>query len=184
MSVHLKSSLLSQIPLGFDLKRSGENSFVIRHKRTGMGSMNAFLITWFVGWAAGCIFLSNQYLNGESISLWLILAFWIVAIITAGFLLLLFFSEKVFFIDAENLRIEKEMFGFKQSKTIPKGSINRLIQVKDGGGEEDSFPSWGLQLEAGKNVTLIFRQPYDKSIWLGEVLAAWALVEFKKIAER
>jgi hypothetical protein len=59
-----------------------------------------------------------------------------------------------------------------------RSSIRRIVQVKDGGEDDDSFPSWGLKVEGEKEVTLIYRQPYDKSHWLGGVLAKWAQVDF------
>ena len=65
--------------------------------------------------------------------------------------------------------------------------------MRDGGQGDDSFPSWGLEVEADTNTnpnidtdrktTLLYRQPYEKSRWLGQVVARWAEVEFVEAAK-
>jgi len=61
--------------------------------------------------------------------------------------------------------------------------VKRLVQVKDGGKHDDSSPSWGLRLEGDKKITLVYRQPYEVSRWLGHVLAKWADVEFSEMPQ-
>ena len=56
--------------------------------------------------------------------------------------------------------------------------IKTFIQIKDGGEGDDSFPSWGLEVEEKKKNSLISQQPYESSHWLGRFLARWAGVEF------
>lgn len=188
MPNHAKGDSRVPIPEGITLQQSGED-LVIRFERTGMGCLNGFLIFWLVCWTGGCIFLLLQYLaggvmdDGEAVPLWIVVAFWSAEIIMATYLVYVLFCEKVFRVGEQNLVIETNVLGYKRSRSIPKNAIKRLIQEKDGGEGDDSFPSWGLKIEADKKVTLVFRQPYEKSHWVGRVLAAWANVEFAKAPE-
>ena len=167
----------------------GQDAFIIRHTRTGMGCMNVFLIVLLVGWTVGCVSLLRQYLgggvmdDGDPIPLWFVLVFWGGDIGVACLLINLLFCKKSFRIDRENLIIQADVLGLKRCRSIPKNCITRLVQVKDGGEDEDSFPSWGLKVEGDKKATLIFRQPHEKSRWLGRILAEWADVEFAEVPE-
>lgn len=180
-------STRGNIPVGFDLERIDENVFIIHHKRTGMGCMNMFLIFWLAGWTVGCVFLLHQYLtmelmdSGDPIPLWFLMVFWGAEVLVAVLLTYLFFSRKSFRVDHEYLIVVKDFLGCRWSRPIPRTSIRRLVQVKDGGEGEDSFPSWGLQIEGERKTTLIYRQPHDKSRWLGQFLARWANVEFSEL---
>ena len=42
--------------------------------------------------------------------------------------------------------METDVLGFKQGANIRKGSIKRIVQVKDGGEGDDSFQSWVSKL--------------------------------------
>lgn len=77
---------------------------------------------------------------------------------------------------------------------MPRETVTHLIQIQDGGIGRDSFPNWGLKIKSassnkdvaskilslvyfGRNVryrSLLFRLPYEHSLWLGIVLARWA----------
>ena len=187
---HNKSSLRVEVPPSFSLEPCGRDAFIIRHTRTGMGCMNVFLLAWLAVWTVGCVFLLREYLgggvmeNGDPIPLWFVLVFWGAEIGVVGLLIYLFFCKKSFRIDQDNLIMETDVLGLKRRKSISKRSIRRLVQVKDGGEDEDSFPSWGLRVEGDKKTTLIFRQPHEESRWLGWVLAQWAGVEFAEVPEK
>lgn len=174
------------VPPGFVLIPSGPDTFVIHYKRTGMGCLNLFVVAWLVGWTFFCVLLLHQFLNGgtmengDSIPLWFVLIFWGVEIGVACLLAFLLFSKRIFRVDPFALAIETNVLGYRRYKEIPRDSIERFVQVKDGGEDDDSFPSWGLKVEGDEKVTLISRQPYEKSHWLGQFLAQWADVEFVK----
>ena len=164
--------------------RSGGDKFIIHHIRGGMRRMNVFLIAWLVGWGFACVDLLRQYLHGGKMDdggptpLWIVSAFWAGEVVVACFLTYLLFSRKTFRTDAAYLSVDTDVLGFRRRKTIPKKTIKRFVQVKDGGDGDDSFPSWGLKSEGDNKTTLLFRQPYEKSHWLGRVLAEWAQVDF------
>jgi len=79
----------------------------------------------------------------------------------------------------EIFTLRRKLFFFSLSRSIVAGSIQRIDQVKDGGGEEDSFPSWGLNLYAQAKMKLLAREPIDKSDWLGAELANYYNVEYE-----
>lgn len=169
------------VPPGFTLAAAGPDAIVIRHRRTGMGCLNAFLLAWLAFWTVGCIFLARQYLAPaacDPVPLWVVLFFWVFEIFAALFAVYLFFCRKFFRIDRDRLVVETRLLGLRWTRTLPRGAIRRFRQVQDGGLDEDSFPSWGLAAEAERSLTLLVRQPYDRSQWLGQTLARWAGVEY------
>lgn len=187
MTHHDTGETQGTIPEGFDLERQGKDVFIIRYKRTGMGCMNTFLFLWFAGWTVGSIFLLRQYFNGRVVEdgdpspLWFVMVFLAMGVFLAVWLTYLVFCRKSFRLDSENLIMETDVLGFKRRRLMPRTSIRRLVQVKDGGDGKDSFPSWGLRIEGEQKVTLIFRQPHEKSRWLGKILAQWAGVELSEV---
>jgi hypothetical protein len=172
------------IPAGFQLTTLGRDQWLIQHQRTGMGCLNAFLMAWLSGWTMACIAMVYLYFfetptNPEqTIPLGIVIIFCTADIVVWCFLIYSIFCKQTFQIDYYNLVITTEILALKWDKTIPKNSIRRVVQVQDGGRGRDSFPSWGLKIEGSKKASLIFRQPYEKSYWLGEFLANWAKVEF------
>jgi hypothetical protein len=174
------------MPPGFTMAPSAGEDFVIHHKRSGMGCMNAFYVCWLVVWSGLCVVVLQLYLHGASMKkppLLLVLMAWAFEAAGLWFTIYSLFSRKTYRTDATSLTVETVVLGFKRSKTIPKATIKRFIQVRDGGYRRggrtvDSFPSWGLEVDAGKNIRLLLKQPYEKSRWLGQALARWAQVEF------
>lgn len=168
-------------PRGFTLIPLDQGTCVIRHRRTGMGCMNAFLVVWLTGWVCFCVFLVRQFLDGNTmqVPLWGVLVFWGGAIVVFGLLLYVLFCRTSFRLDRDQLAVEVNILGLKWRQFIPKNSIKRFVQIKDGGdGYNDSFPSWALKVEAARKTTLLRRQPFEKSHWLGQFLARWAGVQF------
>ncbi|MEA5508355.1 hypothetical protein VB715_01115 [Crocosphaera sp. UHCC 0190] len=169
------------IPNGFTLIASGYYEFVIKYKRTGMGCMNAFLIVCLVLWLPFCLLILPFLLNLRA---WLFIVIplfmWGFAI---GFIYLIIYSlfcQKTFYFDDNNLTIETKILVLRWEQKVQKNFIKSVIQIQDGGEDEDSFPSWGLNVEANKQVSVIYRQPYEKSHWLGQIIAEWAKVDFIK----
>jgi hypothetical protein len=179
-----ENSALEPTPRGFTVIPLGKDALIIHHKRTGMGCMNIFTIVWLPVWGIWCVVLLQRYLNGgrlgnvDPIPLWLVLLVWVGELVVAYHFTYWLFCKQSFRIEAACLTMETDVLGFAQRANIPKGSIKRIVQVKDGGEGDDSFASWGLKVEGDRVTTLIYRQPYEKSHWLGRVLAKWAQVDF------
>ena len=158
--------------------------------------MNVFLVGWLIGWSMFLVFYLVQYLteggavegNGWT-SFWYFLFMCIAEVFVACVVAYSLFAGQSFRIEAAHLTMETDVLGFKRRATIARDSIKRIVQEKDGGDGDDSFPSWGLKLEVEKEVEkirgtkLIQRQPYEKSRWLGGVLAKWAGVDFIEAAK-
>jgi hypothetical protein len=182
--VHQSKNAREPMPAGFTVVPGDDDAVIIHHKRTSMRAMNIFLTVWLIGWSVFCVVLVVKFLNGasmddgEPVSLWKMLFFFLAEIVVACWLAYSLFCKQSFRIEAASLTVNTDVLGFKRTATIPRSSIRRIVQVKDGGEDDDSFPSWGLKVEGEKEVTLIYRQPYDKSHWLGGVLAKWAQVDF------
>ena len=150
------ADLLKQVPSDLSLESCGRDDFVIRHVRTGMGCLNAFAIVCLAGWMVGCVSLLRDYFRGGQmedggpIPIWFVLLFWGLEIAVAVLLLNVIFRKKTFPVKKGKLIIETDLLWFKWHKIILKGSIRKLVQVKDGGEDDDRFPSWGLRIE-GEN---------------------------------
>jgi hypothetical protein len=174
-------------PEGFTVEPLGRDDFIIHHKRTGMGCMKVFIGGFLAFWTFFCVMMLRNFTNrcptkqSDSADLLIAAGFWIAEIVVACLAMYLFFAKKTFRVDYNRLVMQTDVVGFKWSRTIDKHAIKQIVQIKDGGEDEDSFPSWGLKAVAEKDVKLIFRQPYEKSLWLGRVLAQWAGVEFVKV---
>jgi hypothetical protein len=176
------------VPKGFTIIPDKEKeSIYILHHRTGMYVMNGFLIIWLVFWTGGCVWLLRGYIQGltvegaERMPFLFLSFFWAAEIFVACWLIYCFFGKRLYILTPQELVVEVSVFRFRRVKVIPSVSIKLFRQVKDGGEDEDSFPSWGLTVEADKKTTLLYRQRYEKSHWLGQTLAAWAGVDFIEV---
>lgn len=162
-----------EMPDGFVQSSLGSDAIIIHHKRTGMGCMNIFLILFLVIWTWGCLTVVS---NAPGLFR---AFFWGCDLLVACTLTYMLFWRTTFRVDGQELTVLQGIWGVRMRKVFPKESILRLIQVKDGGQDfEDSFPSWGLRLQGERNATLLFRQPYDYSHWLGSILSERMGVEF------
>ena len=175
---------LSAPPNGFTILESTPDACIIHHQRRGMGCINTFLGIWLTIWTIAGIYLVYGFLcgrrtnEGNLSALWGIAIFWASDVAVACLLAYLLFCQKIFRMEADTLKIETTVLRAHWQQTVPRQSIRRLVQVKDGGNDDDSFSSWGLQMEAPRGLKILSRLPYDHSHWLGKVLANWAGVEF------
>src|SRR5258706_16370329 len=144
-----------------------------------MGCLNVFLAAFLVCFVVGVAvnFLSGReaiwkWIREERLLTWIIVA---CALVALGyffvFLLWNLFGRSGFRIASHALHVEKRLFFWRRVKTIHVSTMKSLEQIKDGGEGDDSFPSWGLRLVAERQFTLLFRQPIEKSDWLGLLLS-------------
>ncbi|MGK7921315.1 MAG: hypothetical protein AB4080_15040 [Trichodesmium sp.] len=60
-----------------------------------------------------------------------------------------------------------------------RSKIKSVQQVKTTGFKGNRFSSWGLLIEtAHQDYHLLSYQSYDKTRWLGKIIAAWAKVNY------
>jgi len=170
-----------------------------------MGCLNAFLGVWLSIWTVAVGGLIHGYFHGGKMDdgapmpLWFVMAFVIPWLFVALMLLYSKFARKTFRLTSDALHIETRLLGASWALMLPRDTITRVKQVKDGGEGDDSFPSWGLELKSaarierpmqrlsllnnfGRNVrfrSVLSRLPYDHSAWLGNIIAQWAGVELE-----
>lgn len=175
------------IPKGFKIISGDQYTATIHYKRTGMEAMHIFMVVWLSFWTMGCFALVSIFFlqfqgipvdNTEPIPFIVVLGFCTAEIIVASLLIYSLFAEKIYRLDYGDLTVRTKLFSWQWQQQIPKAAIAKVIQVQDGGRGRDSFPSWGLKLQGKPSIRLIFRQPYESSQWLGQVIASWAKVEY------
>ena len=79
----------------------------------------------------------------------------------------------------QRLTLRRTILFFSRTQNISADKIQKISQFKDGGGEEDSFPSWGLNLHTERKIKLLARETIDKSDWLGSELASYYDIKFE-----
>ena len=183
----MNAELLDHIPKGFTLEPGPGDTVVIRYRRTRMGCMaNVFPLSFLSIWGTICVMMLWGCLFGAStagriIVLFLIPPFWGGAILVAGFVLARNFARRTFRLDGDQLIHELRCPPFFcRRRLIPRESIQTLIQIRDADeDDEDISSSWGLRVEViGNPTSLMWNQSYEKSEWLGRVLAQWAEVPY------
>ena len=170
-------------PRGFQVGSSEAGDLQIRYRTTGMGCVAVFFAVWLSFWTVGCLaFTCVGIFKLDGIG-WLILLFmvpiWMIDVATFAFVAWYFRSITIVQFGPEELVIERSLLWIRRRRNFPRAELKEIKQVKDGGEGEDSFPSWGLALIAGTEVHVLWRQPIDKSDWLGPIIADWAGVEFE-----
>ncbi len=171
-------------PKGFKSRLLEDGSSAITHKRP-LGAMSIFLCVWLAFWTFACVILAlGKFGTPEKNPEILIIGipFFIAEIIVACLLSYMLFSKKSFVFEGRELREETNVFFLSWKKRFSRDLIERVVQIKDGGEGDDSFPSWGLKLflRDGSSKTLLYRLPYEQSQWLGGVIGRWSGVNFEE----
>jgi hypothetical protein len=173
-------ALIEDVPKGFSARAdAGRRTLHITYRRQGMGCMVLFLGVWLAGWTAGGAFALWEMLRNWEPFLLVWLCFWFVGEVAVGCFLawnLCGRTEMTF--EPSRLLVERVLFGWRRGWLAGQRQIAEIRQVKDGGEGDDSFPSWGLVVQADKKRIVLSRQEYEKSLWLGRVLSCWSGVAF------
>jgi hypothetical protein len=178
---------LSSPPKGFSVLSSHDSVLSISYRSSGMGSMARFLIIWLACWTFGCCILAYKSLfplsDYDIITLIMVLLFnaifWFFELFILVELLWHYRSLIIFTFYPDKLFINRKLFYILRQKVILKKDVLFVNQVKDGGKEEDDFPSWGLVVLTDTEVNLLSRQEYEKCSWLGTLVSEWADVDYK-----
>ncbi|NJN85242.1 MAG: hypothetical protein HC881_01545 [Leptolyngbyaceae cyanobacterium SL_7_1] len=189
----------NRIPAGFRIISETPDLW-IRYRSKGTGLIVAFMVPFvlmFIGFLLSGFFTLQEalqvglwqsirlltedgswslFLNLLSIG-WFFFCLWIFSIPT---LLMLWFIFGIteFRASQDSLVVVHRFLGFSSKKQILSHTIQSFVQIKDGGENMDSFPSWRLFVIANPKVWLLARQPIEKSDWLGRVLADFYRVQF------
>lgn len=178
-------SLLAAPPRGFEVVSATDDCVEISQRNTGMACLNVFLVVWIAGWTAGACGATWEYLTAtrKEVTIYLSLFMWVTDLLVAAFAGYVMFATRRYRLSSDSVELEIRCLGLTWKRSLEWSQIGVVRQVKDGGEQEDSFPSWGLRLESRKAMTLIYRQPYASSLWLGQLIALWSGKPFNRVRE-
>jgi hypothetical protein len=169
---------MTEAPKGFSIRSLDiGTSLDLTYKSHSMGVMIAFAL--FLSLSLGGAFLGFAFSSPTEFQDFAFTTWWTPIIFGIPFGLLYFiyfslfnlFGFTQFLADRNKLAIRKSLWFWSSSRTIECDASLHFEQLKDGGEGEDSFPSWGLRAVGAKKLTLLFRQPLEKSDWLGQLLS-------------
>lgn len=195
---------------GFDLSNSIAGDVVIRYRTTGMRGLGVFLAIFLAEWTAMALLLTAGLLSGHVAYLPFALVFWLSGFGVLGIAAWHRFSVLELVMEADRFVVRQTLLWYRRGWIFLRSNVDAVAQVKDGGEGEDSFPSWGLIIEAAaydkilpdrlpaliryierseaaqsaSSVTILSQQPIGKSDWLGPIVATWAGVPFEPAAKR
>ncbi len=179
------------IPKGFNIQINPPEELRIVYRATGIEGLLLFPNVGVVGicsaWGYGIITDPKAVYNLIFGKWWMIFA--TIAGISAmvfvtGSAIIHLFGRTVILISSDRVSVSRRLFGLGLTKSIPQSEISHLEQIKDGGEHDDGSPSWGLRLIGRRIFWLLSRQPFEKSVWLGNFIAEWLHVEFKPSPKR
>jgi hypothetical protein len=178
------------IPAGFE-KGGDPDELLMSYRSRGTGCMIVFIVLC-VGFAAAVLsfFAWRDWQRFHALIFaewWGFLSFAAglsAAVYFTFFALWLSFGRTEFIVSRANLVIRKNLFALQREWHIPSEDIEYFEQVKDGGEGRDSFPSWGLKVRGRRGISLLARQPLEKSDWLGRILSEFYKVEFRPCKKR
>ncbi len=140
--------------------------------------MVIFLIVWVSFWTPFCIIifeetiLKNSSIIDHPSDYFMLIGFLAGEITVLYTLMKIFFGRTYFILEEKKLKVTHHLFGWSKSHVFPLNEISGFNRIKDGG-EEDTFPSWGLIVNAKKSIKVLSRQEPEKSIWLKKLLYSW-----------
>ncbi len=190
-SIALNAALVAMgddIPGGFETHATKDGTLVIGVVRVGMEEKDAFISIFHTGLSAVVLYgpligrdvLTNQVAGWVAILILLVsLAFAFVAFWICRLFLRNCVQRTVLTLTEEEVCIQRRVLFSISTDVCSRRAIQCVTQVQDGGYSSDSFPSWGLMLEAKEQWELLHREESHRSRWLGPVIAAWAAVPYR-----
>jgi len=179
---------IANAPKGFEFVESESGNPSICYRTRGSWGIGIFFIVWLMIWTPGCVLLTYRAITApplENVFFYLfMIPFWIGEYLAIKFVMWHFFSATIFEVEGGRFKVTRRLFRFRKERTFPVDEIEAIQQIKDGGEGEDSFPTWGLAVEGAKSVTILSRQAFEKSEWLGPILADWIGVEYRRVEGR
>ena len=116
----------------------------------------------------------------------LVLYFFAAKIFNQLYIILYFFLGKFSFNFRFNCLIFTKDIGIliNERKEIKRSKIQYVQQIKTSGFKGSRFASWGLLIKTtNQEYNLLSYQSYDKTKWLGNIIAAWAKVKYLPLSK-
>lgn len=180
----------TEIPKGFRVESDESGNETISYKTTGMGCLLWFLVILQLG-IGGCFAFIGYHEPAGMLKVFNARGAWfcfgcgfVAMIYFTSVLMFHLFGSTVFVVHPTKLTVRKRLFGLSSAKSIDRNKMEYYEQIKDGGGGDDSFPSWGLNLWAGRRIKLLARQPIEKGDWLGPKLAQFFGIQYRRCLNR
>lgn len=182
-------------PKGFKIFYSPNSDLLLVYRPNGMKYLLIFSIICFLLWILFCVFiatllitsfiLTQDYLISILTFLFffipLVLYFFAAKIFNQAYIIIYFFLGKLSFDFRFNCLIFTKNIGILKNEIqeIRRSKIKYVQQVKTSGFQGNKFSSWGLLIKtANQEYNILSYQSYDKTKWLGNVIAAWAKVKY------
>jgi hypothetical protein len=188
------------IPKGFKINRDAHGDIEVEYRSTGIGGLVLFLVVAVGGLTFGCAYSAYEVYNkyGDWVSFldailgvpwwgWIGLGFMAFFPLAFGIILLWFvFGQTRFRLSDNGLWVQKHLFFWRSTNYLPAEAMRWVRQEKDGGRkmDDDSYATWKLVMKADRVMELLWKQPIDKSDWLGQVLAEKYNIPFFSSEER
>jgi len=183
---------MEQPPEGIRILEDNENWLLLESVIPKKGCIEVFLISSLVVWTGICLYLPYALYRDFGSDKWtghLVLT--LVMFFAEGVLIILLcwrrYGQTMVYLTRRELIVKKVLFSWEREVECERNRIQIVRQIKDGGQVQDSrtvggrirtskdtFPTWGLVVEADTNVMVLSRQNIEKSAWLGPIIAEWA----------
>ncbi len=182
-------------PKGFRIFNSPNSELLLVYRPNGMRYLLIFAIICLFAWILFCIFIATllitsfiliqDYLISILTFIFffipLVMYFFAAKIFNQVYIILYFFLGKLSFdFRLDSLIFTKNLGIFKDERQeIMRSKIKYVQQVKTSGFKGNRFSSWGLLIKtAHQDYHLLSYQSYDKTQWLGNIIATWAKVNY------
>lgn len=186
-----RSAFGTAVPAGITVV-SETSELCVTYRSAGMGCFVVFIVVGVLGLGIG---VALAVFNRPDEIVRIVTSSWGAAVCSlagvvawffwTGLLVWFLFGETEVVASAEKLHVTWRLFGLSCRRVVPRENIRGFVQIQDGGRGDDSFPSWGLKAVAGhRNVSLLYRQPFGVSDWLGSRLAGYYGVDFTRADSR
>lgn len=182
-------------PKGFKIFYSPNSELLLVYRPNGMRYLLIFAIICLLAWILFCIFIATllitsfiliqDYLISILTFIFffipLVMHFFAAQVFNKAYIILYFFLAKASFdLRFDCLVFNEKLGNFKEKKQeIRRSKIQYIQQVKTSGFKGNRFSSWGLLIRTNhQDYHLLAYQSYDKIKWLGNIIAAWAKVNY------
>jgi len=153
-----------------------DGSVCFVYRPFGTTGMRVFVWVFFLA-CTGFLFLSLYDRHAPWFLRLMFAAFNAVAL---GYVLWTTFGIARLRLTADELILERSLWGLHRKSRVARSSIRAVRQVNDHTeqSEPDDFPSFSLRLEGELPCTILSRQQRERSDYLGTEIAQWAGVPY------
>lgn len=178
-----------KLPDSFRAERNARGERVLHHRTQGMIGLKFFAIVWCTFWLGGSSFpFWIQAGKSESVAdflqyaikNWPLLIFVAIGLAVTVFFAWLLLKRTMITFGNTALSVDRSLLGIRTRQQLPKSTIREALLKKDGGEDEDSFPSWAVTLrvkdegdQKDKSITLLSRQENEIAAWLTDEINGW-----------